>query len=154
MSLCLVPGLDWFCLVEVIRPSSVVDTGEFSTVVTITVLKMDEIGYNSINMLIIIIMHRKKNHWDVRMSNGMMVTTYMYSSLVFFHYNGYRCFYCHLLSILNLKFGMNCLLFFSIKHNLSIKQCVILCQREVRPSLKAHCPPTQYRFIWADIVQG
>lgn len=65
MSLCLVPGLDWFCLVEVIRPSSVVDTGEFSTVVTNLIIfhcKMDEIGYipgNSINMLIKI-MHRKK----------------------------------------------------------------------------------------------
>lgn len=65
MSLCLVPGLDLFCLVEVIRPSSVVDTGEFSTVVTnliiFHVLKMDVIGYNSINMLMKI-MHRKKNH--------------------------------------------------------------------------------------------
>lgn len=63
MSLCLVPGLDLFCLVEVIRPSSVVDTGEFSTVVTnliiFHVLKMDVIGYNSINMLMKI-MHRKK----------------------------------------------------------------------------------------------
>lgn len=44
MSLCLVPGLDLFCLVEVIRPSSVVDTGEFSTVVTNLIISRIEDG--------------------------------------------------------------------------------------------------------------
>lgn len=43
MLFCLVLGLDWFCLVEVIRFSFVVDIGEFSIVViNLIILRIED----------------------------------------------------------------------------------------------------------------